>query len=367
MSNPAPIPPDELKRLFPLARPDPIREKSYEFALTLAGTVSAGAYTAGVLDYILEALDAWECAREAGSHDAPTHHAVLSTLTGASGGAINGAIFMRVAGFAFPHGPKTGNPFYDVWVNGVTLSDLLRPSDPVDGLRSVFNTDAFARMATDLVTKSGPPLGSDGTTPVARGYLADPLRLFTMVANVTGIPYRIRFRGQSHLGHDLVGHADHVRFGFTVPGGVPNMPGPRPDEFALGSASALNWNLIADAALATSAFPAAFPSQPLARALAMVGYRVAVVPGEDQNTAEIAQLTPVWDSLQPGTTQGQLSTVNVDGGTVNNQPLDFARAALAGYNGRNPRAGDEANRGVVLIDLSLLKISSGQHSFVAVV
>ena len=350
MSIPAPLSAEDLKKLYPLTRPDPIREKSYEFALTLAGTVSAGAYTAGVLDFILEALDAWECAREAGSPDAPTHHAVLSTLTGASGGAINGAIFARVAGSAFPHGPVRGNPFYDVWVNGVDLIDLLQPSDASDGLQSVFNTEAFNKMASDLVKTAGPPLGSDGKTPPARGYLADPLRLFMMVANVTGTPYRINFRGQSKLGHDLVGHGDYMRFGLTVPGGVPNVQAARPDEFALGSFSPLNWNLVADSALATSAFPAAFPSQPLTRALDMAGYRVAVIPGEDQNTAEIAQLIPNWDGLQAGTAQGLLTTVNVDGGTINNEPLDFARIALAGYNGRNPRAGDKANRGVVMID-----------------
>ena len=156
---PPPLTQEELGRLFPLQRPQ-IKEKSYEFALVLAGTVSAGAYTAGVLDFLLEALDAWTLAKQKGSPDAPLHDAVLSTIAGASGGAINGAILTRVASFAFPHGPVSGNPFYDVWVNGVGIADLLTPDNPVRGLASLFNTTRFAALADDLVKQTAPLLGS---------------------------------------------------------------------------------------------------------------------------------------------------------------------------------------------------------------
>jgi hypothetical protein len=46
----------------------------------------------------------------------------------------------------------------------------------------------------------------------------------------------------------------------------------------------------------------------------------------------------------------QLSFTAVDGGTMNNQPMEFVRRTLAGPMGRNPRKGTEANRAVVLID-----------------
>ena len=348
---PADIPKKDLDELFPLVREKAIKAKSYEFALVLGGTVSAGAYTAGVLDYICEALDAWTRAKHDHSPNAPQHDAILSTVVGSSGGAINGAILTRVASFAFPHGPVKGNPFYDVWVDGVDLSDLLTPDAVNVGLKSLFNTTKFASIAEALIKRTGPTLGSDGKTPHTRGYLANPLRLFMMVANVTGIPYRIKFRGETELGHDLVAHVDHVRFGLTVPGGADNEPGNRPDEFPLSFASPSNWDLVRDSALATSAFPAAFPSRPLKRALEILGYRVAVVPAEDQKNAEIAQLVPQWDALlEDGTTPGFVRTVNVDAGTVNNEPLDIGRAQLAGYHGRNLRKGDEAIRGVVLVD-----------------
>src|SRR4051812_38894762 len=102
-SDPEPLDEKQLDELFPLERPNPIKHDSYEVALVLGGTVSAGAYTAGVLDYLIEALDAWTHAKQTGDPDAPLHELVISTLAGASGGAVNGAIFTRAMGFSFPH------------------------------------------------------------------------------------------------------------------------------------------------------------------------------------------------------------------------------------------------------------------------
>lgn len=349
---PPPLSKDDLAKFFPLTRAAPLDGNTYEIGLTLGGTVSAGAYTAGVLDFLTEALDAWTRAKEDGDPDAPRHKVVISTVAGASGGAINGAILLRTIGWEFPHGPASGNPFYDLWVNGVDLAKLLDPNEPgVTGLSAIFNTASFADLAHNVITTTGKPLGSTTQSPRKRSYYADPLRLFMMVGNVTGVPYRIYFRGQSRLGHDMSLHADFMRFGLTVPGGIANPPGVRPDEMALVCASDLNWDIVEEAALATCAFPAAFRSRPLKRALEMLGYRVAVVPGETPGTEEILQLRPVWDAMgEDGTTPNLYRTVNVDGGTFNNEPLDYARMSLAGYGGRNPRGGGEADRGVILVD-----------------
>ena len=47
--------------------------------------VSAGAYTAGVIDFLFQALQAWEEERERG---APQHRVQIRTLAGASAGAV---------------------------------------------------------------------------------------------------------------------------------------------------------------------------------------------------------------------------------------------------------------------------------------
>jgi hypothetical protein len=83
-----------------------------------------------------------------------------------------------------------------------------------------------------------------------------------------------------------------------------------------------------------------------------LAYRATLIPGETPDTAEVAQLIPAWPTLLQGkpAETTSLSFVNVDGGTMNNEPLDLVRTALAGINGRNKRQGHEADRAVLLID-----------------
>ena len=348
---PAPLSEQQLAEFFPLTRP-PLGPNVFELGLVLGGTVSAGAYTAGVLDFLIEALDVWTRAKERGDPSAPMHDVVISTIGGASGGAINGAILTRAAGWSFPRGPDAGNPFYASWTAGVDLMGLLsiKPERGVTGLASAFNCAAIDEQAEQTIQFAGGKLG-EGDTPAQRSYLADPLRLMMMVGNVTGLPYRIRMRGESQLSYDLMAHADAMRFALTVPGGKPNPPGARPDEMALASHDTANWDMLRAASLATSAFPLAFRARMLQRTLEACGYRATLIPGEGGADAQVAQLIPRWDALMAGETDpGLAHFANVDGGTMDNQPLDLVRTALAGMNGRNNRRGDRADRAVILID-----------------
>lgn len=351
---PDPLSEDEVNRLFPLQRPL-IKPGVFEMGLVLGGTVSAGAYTGGVIDYLIEALDAWTRAKERGDSDAPKHQVVISALAGTSGGAINGAIITRAAGWEFAHGQSEANPFYTAWTQGVDLEKLLSTAaEPgVGGFASALNCSAIDRQAADTIKYQGQALGT-GTSPKQRSYFADPLRLFMMVGNVTGIPYKISLTGQSGLAHELVAHMDYVRFALAIDGGVPDPVRTRPDEFALDMNSAINWDKLEDAALATSAFPLAFRSRELDRPLKQFGYRVAVVPPDDPagKPPRVVQLIPKWEILASGyrPPYDKISFVNVDGGTMNNEPIDVVRTALAGYGGRNKRDGALADRAVVLID-----------------
>jgi len=351
MTNPQPIPESDLAQLFPAKRPNPIKPGAFELGLILGGTASAGAYTGGVIDYIVHALDAWTRAKEDGTPLAPPHEVVISTIAGTSGGAINGAILLRAAGWEFDHGPAQTNPFYSSWTMGVDLMNLLAVGGDgdADGLVSVFNCQAIDKQAATTVAFTGQPLGS-GPSPRHRSYLGDPLRLFMMVGNVTGLPYTVSLRGETGLSHGLVAHADFMRFGLTVENGVPNLPQSRPDEVALASTSPINWDILSKAALATSAFPLVFRSRPLSRPLESSGYRAIAVPAESGD-ATVVQLIPQWEVLRkdeplPATT----NFANVDGGTMNNEPLDVVRTTLAGLDGRNKRQPSKVDRAVILVD-----------------
>jgi hypothetical protein len=60
----------------------------------MAGSISAGAYTAGVLDYLFEALEKWQEEKDktetsaTNPSDIPRHDVVLDVLNGSSGGGM---------------------------------------------------------------------------------------------------------------------------------------------------------------------------------------------------------------------------------------------------------------------------------------
>ena len=64
----------------------------FHLGLCMAGSVSAGAYTAGVIDYLTEALKNWEKVKD--DQSVPDHQVVIDLFCGASGGGIASAMAM---------------------------------------------------------------------------------------------------------------------------------------------------------------------------------------------------------------------------------------------------------------------------------
>ena len=63
--------------------------------ITLGGAISAGAYSAGVFDFLVQALEEWELARareatlSPADRTVPSHRVVIPVISGASaGGAV---------------------------------------------------------------------------------------------------------------------------------------------------------------------------------------------------------------------------------------------------------------------------------------
>src|SRR5512141_3093396 len=114
-------------------RPDPA-QGVFEIALSLGGTVSAGAYTAGVLDFLVEALDQWDAARSGGA--IPQHRVKLRALSGTSGGGACAATLAKVLAHSFaperiawpddPPNAASRNPLYKSWVLGFDFEQMCR-------------------------------------------------------------------------------------------------------------------------------------------------------------------------------------------------------------------------------------------------
>jgi len=81
------------------------KNKVFRIGIAMAGAVSAGAYTAGVMDYLLETLGTWEEAKKnireklakgepltEEEKTIPLHDVVIDVFGGASAGGMTAAI-----------------------------------------------------------------------------------------------------------------------------------------------------------------------------------------------------------------------------------------------------------------------------------
>ena len=91
----------------------PKNDSVFEIGLAMAGAISAGAYSAGVIDFLFQALDAWEKAKREAPDTVPNHSVCLRAAAGASAGSITAALaVVTVAGglqrreFAVPQAGK---------------------------------------------------------------------------------------------------------------------------------------------------------------------------------------------------------------------------------------------------------------------
>ncbi len=337
-----------LDEWFPATRSTP--DGTFEIALVLAGAVSAGAYTAGVLDFLIEALDAWYERKASDPDSVPKHDVVVRAITGASAGGMNGAILAAACKYRFPH--VTGdtpleeaarNPFYRPWVQQIDISALLGTEDIASGrMGSLLDCTVLQRIADDVVSYA-----AGSVDPAVRRWLKDPFQLTLTLTNLRGIPFKVEFSGAPNKSHSMVLHADSLSFSVPVSTDVP--PAAFPPHFtALPMAKSPSdpaWKLLAHAAQATGAFPLALRPIRLLRHKDDYAWRF-VYPTPGAGTAQVSWSKPDWDAGTPG----EYSFHAVDGGTMNNEPFDIAHQALAGQAGRNPRDARDANRAVVMID-----------------
>ncbi|CAN7763341.1 patatin-like phospholipase family protein [Caballeronia sp. LjRoot29] len=321
----------------------------FELGLVLAGAISAGAYSAGVLDFLVEALDAWEYAKTQ-KQDVPMHSVRIRVIAGASAGSMNGAIAAVALQYDFPHvrsnqGPT--NPFYDSWVKRISIDKLLAVNDLV-GLspvvRSVLDSTVLQKITDDALNYQGP------VKP--RAYLDDRVRFIFTQGGLRGIPYFLKLAGNSGDGLAMSLHKAYRSFsvGFN---GKPIRR--RPDDMPLTAsitqpkASDPGWQSLGNAALGSGAFPIGLAARLERRNVADLKWRYVTGLGEKP-----IWLKPAWTStiggVVPNPPSPYFDEFVVDGGTMDNEPVDLARAEMAGTVARNERDGNLAKRAMIMID-----------------
>lgn len=354
-NSPKTIDSKEWNNLFPRIKELPA-DGIFELGLVLGGTVSAGAYSAGVLDFLVEALDNWDAQKA--HQGTPDWHVVIKAVTGTSGGGVLAATLAKALSFDFkpvsslPINEAAENPFYNVWVERLDISYFLSTSDldrpgPV---QSLLNSDCRFK-AGDYVAQ----FGSSGNMPQKnRAYVAEPLPVFLTLSNLTGIPHKVEWG--NGLSQSYVEHADYVRLAIFTQGGSAPI---RPDEFGVstnpGVSGFISWTDATQFAMGTSAFPVGLPYQPLSRPVSHYSYRPIIDAGDGNKIqATINQPSIDWNVFSTADanilSNGNYHFLAADGGVFNNEPIELCRTELAGVLGRNDRNGDQAKRAILLID-----------------
>ncbi len=331
---------------------------SFKIGINMAGAVSAGAYTAGVLDFMTEALDAWYAAK-AGNAPVPRHDVSIEVFSGASAGGMCAAISAVLLQQDFEHiddaatAQETTNRLYESWVNKVDIAEMLKTNDlqPGQPVVSLLNSDIITEIAEYAVQ-----LDNMLTTP--RAYVSPDLTLFLSLTNLRGTPYSLNSVAPGSIEETTLFFGDRICFRTRrgkADGELDELNVASPTaHFAhtldlTDGSPAGGWTLLQRAAMATGAFPVFLAPRVLER------FKREYLPSHWLPVnSEVPGTPPGVPPNFPADLPDPFQTLNVDGGITNNDPFNFAHDYLASVapaqaDGRNPPQPLDADRAVINI------------------
>src|SRR6266849_2694773 len=211
------------------------RTKPFQLGLVLAGAISAGAYTAGVLDFLFQALAEWENERD--KPGVPDHRVVLKVVAGASAGAIAGALGAIALARGLARREFTQEEIDDCYPDRhpmhqrfrcvlpslhrtwVTLPAMVSGADSRGGLLGTDDLDESpvlrsllnASVLDEIKHSAIEPLDEQSGRPLAPPvpFIATRLHVYNMISNMRGVPYRIQFGKGTTYGMQTIGDRIH--------------------------------------------------------------------------------------------------------------------------------------------------------------
>lgn len=195
---------------------------TFHLGLTMAGAVTAGAYTAGVMDYLFEILENFEKAKEKGyltkgkefisKDDIPQHDVVIDVMGGASAGGMTtllSAIY-AMTGKIVPvketpdkhaESNQAQNLLYKTWV---TLSDedktttfekALHTDDiqKKEAVQSLFNSEFIDELAKEAFDKAS----LEASLADRPKYISEDLEILISHSMIDGIPIAVDFKWEN--------------------------------------------------------------------------------------------------------------------------------------------------------------------------
>lgn len=331
--------------------PPPKKTQCFDLSLCLAGAISAGAYTAGVVDFLLLALQEWEKERVKNPAECLKHRVRLRAVAGASAGGMTGGMLAALLcdkhdplgthadgslalGNQSPR-PSEANRLYKSWVTDIDIEALLSlddlDEDPT-AIRSLLNSSALDPLAESAVA----------FTPSNEWprYLAERFDAAFTITNLRGVPYSVGMNSEVHSQYLMSRHADCFLFSLS----------PDPAKIAPGaiwldpaSSGSYNWNLMRETALACGAFPIGLAARRLESHTTK--YEVPSQCGG----APRPGIKPRWPENVHSGSGYTYPFLAVDGGVMNNEPLAIAEG-LIGLDDDSPTQADAVTSASIMID-----------------
>ncbi|MFM5255298.1 hypothetical protein ACEUBK_14425 [Aeromonas hydrophila] len=326
---------------------------TYYIGLTMAGAISAGAYSAGVMDFLLSALEEWEKQKridlDNGKKTVPNHQVVISVMTGSSAGAVTAALTIPAISAGF------------VQEKDYTLKNLYRPwveqlrFDPLNGQGLLAQNDlqrdgkVYSLLdSSSLQLIANQVLKNAQTITPVKPYLADVLHLFFTHSNLRGIPYKIPFNTVQHNsenkhkkdkgndGYNMMLHADRAHFALINIDKDLMQKGWADYDYAfpLKISDAANflghWPGYINAAILSGAFPIGLAAVDYnyqdSTSVQMRAWPMLSHPCKswEEAAAQYEQIKPeIPDGIRPN-----FKYAGVDGGVLDNEPFQLARWSL---------------------------------------
>ncbi|MCG8611862.1 MAG: patatin-like phospholipase family protein [Pseudomonadales bacterium] len=307
-----------------------------ELSIVMAGAVSAGSYTAGVMTRLFELLDTYYEYYDSKQENPPVEFR-LRMVGGASAGGVNAAIAavcqsrkLVNEGEEIPEYLATSkNPFYHTWVSGVNTGTLLAPrtggnhpsANPKAISLSIFNAGVLDDIGEEILEQrfTGQQFQRKWYPPTTR-------HLFTLT-NLPGVGYEITLGKNTH---GMYNHRDWISFSKQKIAYA----------FSLDD-NAEHWNNLRDAGLATSAFPIGLSA------------RTVVIDDASVNHYDDPFLHHQYGSIpenRPTPTECHARISCVDGGVINNEPIELMNRYLIQDSNAAP---ENADRDVTLMTIMI--------------
>ena len=329
----------------------------YEIGLAMAGAISAGAYSAGIVDFLFQALHEWELAKRDRPDKVPNHSICIRAAAGASAGSITAALAaVAVAGGVRPQKApdlKEGDqPYqcvlpalYKAWVilpdlaspNGPDPNDLLANNDLRAGAapQSVLNAGILTALTGEALGLPEPAKGSElppafGGAPLP--YLAERLHIYLTLSNMRGVPYFVGFEGSGEVrGHHMMCHGDRAHYileGIGAHNGENKWLSDDSGQVLkittaprAGKPSDKVWETYGHTALASAAFPVGLAARSIETNIDQ--YETRKWPRLSETAKSYP---PRWpDKLRE---YKKFSFMSLDGGLIDNEPFEYARRAI---------------------------------------